>query len=348
MEAQLSEGQCVRSNDLKYELSLLIGQRLGKESTCRKSARAACATSTRWSPAARCGAAEKLDTAASVVSRQIQLLEKELGVALFERRSRGLTPTEAADMLLEYYRACRAQQEHLGARLQELRGMQRGSVQLMISEGFIDSLMEHVVGPFCIEHPRINISVNVGSVNEVVEAVASDAAHIGLAYNPPVDPRLRCRASRKHPVCLLTRPDHALARHRAPLTIADILPYPFALMSAPYGLRQAVDLLEFTERIHLTPSLTTNSLRVLKQYAMSGAGVTLMPNLGVHHEVASGELVALSIAHPILSAPECQALLRLGRPLSSAASELMRRIELRLPAFSEGGAGKGGKAKTGQ
>ena len=46
------------------------------------------------------GAAEKLDTAASVVSRQIQLLEKELGVALFERRSRGLTPTEAADMLL--------------------------------------------------------------------------------------------------------------------------------------------------------------------------------------------------------------------------------------------------------
>ena len=36
----------------------------------------------------------------------------------------------------------------------------------------------------------------------------------------------------------------------------------------------------------------------------------------------------------------------LGRPLSSAASELMRRIELRLPAFSEGGAG--GKAKTGQ
>ena len=56
-------------------------------------------------------------------------------------------------------------------------------------------------------------------------------------------------------------------------------PYPFALMSAPYGLRQAVDLLEFTERIHLTPSLTTNSLRVLKQYAISGAGVTLMPDV---------------------------------------------------------------------
>lgn len=282
------------------------------------------------------GAADKLDTAASVISRQIQLLEKELGVQLFERRSRGLTPTEAAEMLLEYHRGCRAQQEHLNARLQELRGMQRGNVHLMISEGFIDSLMEHVIGPFCIAYPQINISVNVGSVNEVVEAVATDAAHIGLAYNPPVDPRLRCRISRKHPVCLLAAPGHELAKRRAPLTIADILPYPFALMSAPYGLRQAVDLLEFTERIHLTPSLTTNSLRVLKQYALGGAGVTLMPNLGVHRELASGELVALEIAHPILSAPECQALLRLGRPLSSAADELIRQIELRLPAFSPG------------
>ncbi|ASC68246.1 LysR family transcriptional regulator [Achromobacter denitrificans] len=281
------------------------------------------------------GAADKLDTAPSVISRQIQLLEKELGVQLFERRSRGLAPTEAADMLLEYYRGCRAQQEHLNARLQEWRGMQRGNVHLMISEGFIDSLMEHVVGPFCIEFPQINISVNVGSVNEVVEAVATDAAHIGLAYNPPVDPRLRCRASRKHPVCLLAGRGHALARRRAPLAIADILPYPFALMSSPYGLRQAVDLLEFTERVHLTPSLTTNSLRVLKQYAMTGAGVTLMPTLGVHHELASGQLVAIPIEHPILSAPECQALLRLGRPLSSAANELARRIEQRLPAFAQ-------------
>ncbi len=280
------------------------------------------------------GAADKLDTAASVISRQIQLLEKELGVQLFERRPRGLAPTEAADMLLEYYRGCRAQQEHLNARLQEWRGMQSGSVQLMISEGFIDSLMEHVVGPFCIEHPRIKLSVDVGSVNEVVEAVASDAAHIGLAYNPPVDPRLRCRASREHPVCLVAGRGHALAARRAPLTINDILPYPFALMASPYGLRQAVDLLEFTERVHLTPSLTTNSLRVLKQYAMTGAGVTLMPNLGVHHELASGELVAIPIEHPILSAPECQALLRLGRPLSSAANEVMRRIALRLPAFA--------------
>ena len=98
--------------------------------------------------------------------------------------------------------------------------------------------------------------------------MASDAAHIGLAYNPPVDPRLRCRASRKHPVCLLAARDHALARRRAPLTIADILPYPFALMSAPYGLRQAVDLLEFTERIHLTPSpVSYTHLDVYKRQA---------------------------------------------------------------------------------
>ena len=87
-------------------------------------------------------------------------------------------------MLLEYYRAA-ARSRSIWARGCRNCAACSGSVQLMISEGFIDSLMEHVVGPFCIEHPRINISVNVG-VNEVVEA-GPDAAHIGLAYNPPVD-----------------------------------------------------------------------------------------------------------------------------------------------------------------
>ncbi|AZY50866.1 LysR family transcriptional regulator [Bordetella avium] len=285
----------------------------------------------------RCGsvraAADKLDTAASVISRQIRLLEQELDVTLFERRGRGLAPTEAASMVLDYHQGCQAQHEHLAARLEALRGMRSGHVKIVISEGFIDTLMEQVIGPFCRRHPLIQLDVETASVNEVVELVASDAAHLGLAFNPPVDPRVRCRLAAVHPVQLLAAPNHALARQGGPITLQAMLAYPYALMSAPYGLRRIIDVVELTERIHLTPSLTTNSLRVLKQYVESGAGVTLMPALGAHRELAEGSLVGRAVEHPALTGTQCQMLVRTGRPLSDAALEILRQIANHLPVF---------------
>src|SRR6266542_2468323 len=109
-------------------------------------------------------AAEVLNTAPSVVTRQVKLLEKELGVTLFERRhKRGMAPTEAGEALAEYYRNNCEQREQLDHHLRQIRDAQRGTIYLAISEGYILPFMDEILMDFMGQYPDIQVNLRVDS-----------------------------------------------------------------------------------------------------------------------------------------------------------------------------------------
>jgi DNA-binding transcriptional LysR family regulator len=163
-------------------------------------------------------AAERLNMAQPPVSTQIQQLERELGVRLFERTSRSVRLSRVSENLLPLARNVLAGAERLRQTAVQAAEGEVGSLSIGYLPSSLGPLLANALRSFHTAHPNVQISLSEQRAPQQIDAILAGDLDLGLAHGVMQRPELASELFTETPVALALPRGHRLAqRSRIPL-----------------------------------------------------------------------------------------------------------------------------------
>lgn len=272
-------------------------------------------------------ASATLNVAPSAVSRQILRLEQTLGVPLFERLPRGVAPTEAAEVLARFSRNFLLDMERVRGEIDSLRGLERGHIRIMSTEGLVAYLLNRTIASFHRKFPGITYELAIAGTDAVARCLHEGTADIGLVFNAEPDSQLSFAAQIRDPLCAVVAPGHSLAK-ASTLTMSQIAGHATGMPEKSFGIRRLIDVALSAEKVHLSPVLVSNSIEALKGFARYGGGLTFMPSLPIRRELDRRVLVSIPIAQETFQSSTHDVCILAGRHLPIAVQAFVEQLKV--------------------
>lgn len=266
-------------------------------------------------------AAEAEFVAQPSVSKQLRLLEREIGVPLFHRVGRKVVPTDAAFALADL--ADRVFDD-IAATLGAVSGPDSpygGSLRLCATETVSDNLLPPVLAELRRRYPRSHIQVEMLGSDDAIRRVLDDEFDLAIVVLPVADSRLEVEPLLREDVLLLVPPGHPWAT-RPTVPMSEALTEPSLLLSMPgLGLRTMVDAAARDAGSPLRGNLEMRSQQAILSLVASGGGIAFAPRMSAERRT---DLVAIPIEPP--QTREIGWIRRRGRHLPPIAVELLAAL----------------------
>lgn len=242
-------------------------------------------------------AALYLDSNQSLLSRQLNALERECGGRLFNRTGRGVELSELGLRLFEQVKSLLLEAEQLELQIRGDTREPNGRVTL----GLLPSIALPLVGPLFSEvrkrFPAVSLKVLEGSSGQVEEWLADARVDIAVLYRygstlPEMEQSLALVDS-----YLIGAPGD-LTSATPEVAFGALNELPFILPAAPNGLRTALDAIARQQHISLAPVIEADSLPLQKSLVATENLYTVLPLHAAWSEVADGRLQAAKIIDP--------------------------------------------------
>jgi DNA-binding transcriptional LysR family regulator len=237
-------------------------------------------------------AARALGAPKSKVSRRVAALEQSLGVRLVERSTRRFKVTDVGQDVYRHARAALSEAEAIDEVVSKIRAEPQGLVRISCPLG-IDRLLAARLPGFLEQHPRLRVQIIVSNrrVDLIEEGV--DVA-IRVRETLDTDADLQVRILGHSSGVLVASPDF-VARYGQPKSPDQIPRFPTLSHTDRPGLDRWVLTNAAGERAEIAhePRLSASAFSMLRQAAMDGLGIALLPEYAGQGPIDGGGLVRI-------------------------------------------------------
>ncbi|MGP9684763.1 MULTISPECIES: HTH-type transcriptional regulator CysB [unclassified Halomonas] len=242
--------------------------------------------------------AQSLFTSQPGISKQIRLLEDELGVEIFARSGKHLTRvTSGGQSIIDLAGQVLRLTDNIKQVAQEHSDERRGSLAIATTHTQARYALPPIISEFTLKYPDVALHMQQGNPKQIAQMVSEGQADFAIATESlELFTDLVLLPCYRWNRCVLVPKGHPLATHQGALTLEALAEHP--LVTYVFGFTGRSQLDDAFKAKGLSPNvvLTAADADVIKTYVRLGMGVGIVAHMAVD-EAIDTDLVALDASH---------------------------------------------------
>lgn len=219
----------------------------------------------------------------STLSQQINKLEQELDMQLFERNSHEVALTEAGEHLRRYALKAMASVDDCIQHLEDLKNMLSGELNIGVTFSF-NSIATEAIMQFLKKFPKVKLNVCYNPMEDLMVMLKRRELDIVLAFKPSQnDERIESRLLFNNDLAVIANENHPITR-KSSMQLKDLQNYSLALPSRGLQARNALDKLLDKREITVTASVEINNVNLLLEIIRESNYITVLSESTIIHE----------------------------------------------------------------
>lgn len=220
--------------------------------------------------------AEYSSISLQAASERIKKLEQQYQVSLFSRHSGGVKMTFAGQVFAEHAQALLQQGQQLSRAMAVFSEGQHSNISLWCNSSAQSEYLPLLLPTYLVNNPNIQIDLKEAESNDIIAALTSGTAKLGLISSFFATPQLQTLEFSDDPLVLICPEQHDLSTGKA-LKLGDCLNYPFVGLMQYHSLQQSIETQARLLHCEIQYRLRLPNFAAIAQVVANGVGIAIMP-----------------------------------------------------------------------